>query len=72
MKKGNVTSDCTITRLSSSAIIDNTDVLFDRKLDLITEGLEPYLYKKIQQLSKNNAVIIINYIMSLKTETVFK
>jgi len=47
------------------------DPLFERKVDLVTEGL-PVGYAKrlnlISQVSQNNALVICNYIMSMKTE----
>ena len=47
------------------------DPLFERKVDLITEGL-PMGYAKrlkiVSQASQNNALVICNYIMAMKTE----
>jgi hypothetical protein len=45
--------------------------LFDRKIDLITAGLQPYLNRCLQdenQVSRANALTIYNYIMAMKTE----
>jgi hypothetical protein len=45
--------------------------LFDRKIDLITAGLQPYLNRCLQdenQVSRANALTIYNYIIAMKTE----
>jgi superfamily I DNA and RNA helicase len=47
------------------------NALFDRKVDLITSGLQPYLNRFLKdenQISKENALTIYDYIMALKTE----
>ena len=46
----------------------NNDALFDRKIDLITEGIAPYFASKLRELSKNNALTIIDYVLSMKNE----
>lgn len=49
----------------------NGDPLFDRKVDLVTAGLRAYYarcLKNERELSRNNALTICNYIMSMKTE----
>ena len=49
----------------------NDDPLFDRKADLVTAGLRAYharCLKNEREVSRNNALIICNYIMSMKTE----
>ena len=46
----------------------NDDALFDRKIDLITEGISPYFASKLRELSKNNALTIIDYVLSMKNE----
>lgn len=44
--------------------------LFDQKLDIATEGLEPYYLEHLKtRLSKENALTIANYILSMKVET---
>ena len=45
------------------------DALFDQKLELATEGLEPYYLDHLRtRLSKENALIISKYILSMKVE----
>ena len=49
----------------------NDDPLFDRKVDLVTAGLRASharCLKNEREVSRNNALIICNYIMSMKTE----
>ena len=49
-------------------LLPNNDALFDRKIDLITEGIAPYFASKLRELSKNNALTIIDYVLSMKNE----
>ena len=51
-----------------AAATANTDSLFDRKIDLITEGIDRFLVSKLRGLSKDNALTIIDYILSMKNE----
>ena len=45
------------------------DVLFDQKLELATEGIEPYFLDHLKtRLSKENALTISKYILSMKVE----
>ena len=49
----------------------NDDPLFDRKVDLVTAGLRAYYarcLKNEREVSRNNALTICNYVMSMKTE----
>ena len=46
----------------------NTDSLFDRKIDLITEGIDRFFVSKLRGLPKDNALTIIDYILSMKNE----
>jgi integrase len=44
--------------------------LFDQKLDIATEGLEPYYLEHLKtRISKENALTIANYVFSMKVET---
>jgi hypothetical protein len=45
------------------------DPNFDRKLDLITEGGRPFVKKHLlNKISRENCIIIINYILAMQTE----
>ena len=45
------------------------DALFDQKLELATEGIEPYFLDHLKtRLSKENALTISKYILSMKVE----
>jgi outer membrane lipoprotein-sorting protein len=47
------------------------DPLFERKVDLVTEGLPAGYAKRLKlvsQVSQGNALTICNYIMAMKTE----
>src|SRR5919109_2892276 len=48
---------------------DHNDPLFDRKVDLVTAGLRARYDRRLKNdVSRNNALIICNYIISMKTE----
>jgi integrase len=47
---------------------DNANILFDRKIEIATEGLIPYFSKLCYELPHENALTIANYIISMKTE----
>jgi hypothetical protein len=50
--------------------VDNEDPNFDRKLDLITAGAKPWLKQHlITKVSRENCLVIINYILAMQTET---
>jgi hypothetical protein len=51
-----------------SAAIANNDALFDRKIDLITEGIDLFFASKLRGMPKDNALTIVNYIVSMKNE----
>ena len=44
------------------------DVLFDRKIELITEGIDPFFAHKLLELPRDNALTIVNYILSMRNE----
>jgi integrase len=48
--------------------IDEDNPLFDRKIENATRGLKPACKKILQRISKKNAVIIADYIISMQTE----
>jgi hypothetical protein len=58
------TSSLRITNKISSS----SDALFDRKIDLVAEGLDPFFDSKLRELSEDNALTIVNYILSMKNE----
>lgn len=49
---------------------NNNDYSFlDRKIDIITEGIQPFIANKIRNISsKENALAITNFILALNTE----
>jgi hypothetical protein len=47
---------------------NNDDALFDIKVNNVTEGMIPYFAKTLKELPYENALTIINFIMSLNTE----
>ena len=49
-------------------IVSKSDALFDRKIDLATEGLQPFLVSRLKKLPQENALTIVEYIISMKNE----
>lgn len=47
---------------------DNSDTLFDRKIDIVTSGLEQTIIDHLKTLPKENALIIIKYILAMRME----
>lgn len=52
--------------------ININDPLFERKIEIGTDGLRHdcfnWLYERVAKLSKENATIIADYVISMKTE----
>ena len=52
--------------------INSNNPLFERKIEIVTNGLRHdcfnWLYEGVAKLSKENAAIIADYIISMKTE----
>lgn len=51
--------------------IHDHNALFDRKIDVITAGLQPFLNRFLKdgnRVSKDNALIIYNYIVAMKRD----
>jgi hypothetical protein len=46
-----------------------SDPLLERKIDMITEGVDPFVIKKLRNLSKENAITITNFLLAINTET---
>jgi integrase len=74
-RKGNIPTAIPSAAISLRPSISNnvsavssSDALFDRKIDLVTEGIDPFFGSKIRELSEDNAVTIVNYILTLKNE----
>jgi integrase len=59
----------TATYNQNSRICDYQKIA-DRKIDLATDGLQPFIFKDItQNVSPENALTIAEYILAMKTET---
>jgi hypothetical protein len=52
--------------VSLAAASVNADALFDRKIKLVTEGIDSFFGSKLREVPKDNALTIINYILSMK------
>src|SRR5688500_10983954 len=54
------------TSLSSASATDVDS--FDRKIDLVTEGIDPFFGSKLRELLEDNALTIVNYVLSMRNE----
>jgi len=59
--------------ISSHSSFNNTTIssnhgLFDRKIDIATEGLELQYVNRLRILRPENAMTIVNYIQAMRTE----
>jgi hypothetical protein len=45
-----------------------SEVFFDRKIELVTTGLQPRYSKYLSEISRDNALVIFDYMMALKSE----
>ena len=60
--KGNTENQVLHEELNSS--------LFDQKIEIATEGLEPYYLDHLKKrISRKNSIIIARYILSMRIET---
>jgi hypothetical protein len=55
--------------MRSSATSALFDPLFDRKIDVITEGIDAFVIKKLRNLSEKNVITITNFMLAITTET---
>lgn len=59
-----------LTNQKESLITANIDPLFEQKLELATEGLEPHFLEHLKtKISADNALTISKYILSMRVET---
>jgi hypothetical protein len=66
---GNIASTIIFfTKDNIDAVTPNYDALFDRKIDLITQGIDSFYVSLLKELSQDNALTIVNYILSMKNE----
>jgi hypothetical protein len=62
INKGNIENQIFDEELDSS--------LFDQKIELATDGLEPYYLDHLKKrISRKNSIIIARYILSMRIET---
>ena|SRR6187200_717768 len=58
----------TISLCSKNTATNSKDALFDRKIDIATEGLELQYVNRLRNLRPENAMTIVNYIHAMRTE----
>jgi hypothetical protein len=70
-KRGVIAATTTTTTPSASItppLYSSDHVLFDRKIENITAGLQLQHVKQLKAIHPENALIIVDYIQALKTE----
>jgi hypothetical protein len=60
-------SESTTISLCSSFNNNSKDALFDRKIDIATEGLELQYVNRLRNLYPQNAMTIANFIQTMRT-----
>jgi integrase len=55
-------------RVTAAPSYENTDALFDRKIDFVTAGIDQFFSSKLRTLPKHNALTIIDYVLAMKNE----
>jgi hypothetical protein len=63
-----ITSKRHSIRDNVDTVAPNNDALFDRKIDLITQGIDSFYVSLLKELSQDNALTIVKYILSIKNE----
>jgi hypothetical protein len=56
------------TEKTTAAFDDNNDYDFDKKLQIVTAGLERYFATLLKNQSNQNALTIADYLLALNTE----
>ena len=59
-RKGNLPTVAPSAAIAPGQSISN-DALFDRKIDLVTVGIDSFIGSKHRELPKDNALTIVNY-----------
>jgi hypothetical protein len=47
--------------VSPAATSINAEILFDRKIDLVTDGIDSFFGSKQRELPKDSALTLVNY-----------
>ena len=59
-------------RLSKSSLSPisppDANSLFDRRIDLVTEGIDSFFASILREILANNALTIVNYVLSMRSE----
>ena len=58
------------TKDNIDTVASNNDALFDRKIDLITQGIDSFYVSLLRELSQDNALTIVDYTLSMKNEII--
>jgi integrase/recombinase XerD len=66
---GNIVSTTRLFTIDNiDSVASNNNALFDRKIEIITQGIDSFYVSLLRKLSQDNALTIVNYILSMKNE----
>jgi hypothetical protein len=57
-----------ISNNSGAVVPSDNDAIFERKIDLITEGIGSFFAAKLRELPMDHALTIVNYVISMRNE----
>ena len=61
---GNIVSTTRLFTIDNiDSVASNNNALFDRKIEIITQGIDSFYVSLLRNLSQDNALTIVNYIL---------
>lgn len=67
-RKISLTTSSTTRNTLCDIALSSNDTLFERKIGFVTEGLQPFFVSRLKELPQENALTIVDYIISMKNE----
>jgi integrase/recombinase XerD len=67
-RKISLTTSSTTRNTLCDIVLSSNDTLFERKIGFVTEGLQPFFVSRLKELPQENALTIVDYIISMKNE----
>jgi integrase/recombinase XerD len=67
-RKISLTTSSTTRNTLCDTVLSSNDTLFERKIGFVTEGLQPFFVSRLKEMPEENALTIVDYIISMKNE----
>jgi integrase len=67
-RKISLTTSSTTRNTLCDTVFSSNDTLFERKIGFVTEGLQPFFVSRLKEMPEENALTIVDYIISMKNE----